>query len=679
MSNPLFEDWTAPFGAPPLDRLRPEHFPPAYDRALAEHAAEVAVIAANPALPSFENVIVALETSGRLLTRVEGVFHNLASSVTNGALQAIELELAPRLAAHWSAITLNAALFARIDDLYQRRETLGLDAESLRVLERYHLDFVRAGAQLHGENRDRFAEIAQRMAVLGTQFSQNVLADEETYVLGVSAGQMAGVPDAVRDAAASLAKERGLDAPFAVSLSRSSVEPMLQFADDRALRERLFRAWAARGTGRGSSMHDNSAIITEMLALRAERATLLGYENFAAFKLDDSMAGTPGTARALLEEVWEPARARALEERDALQALIAQEGGNFRLAPWDWRYYAEKLRRARFDFDESAIKPYLELNNMIAAAFFTAEKLFGLSFRERKDVPVYHPDVRVWEVARDGHPIGLFYGDYFARPGKQGGAWMSSFRDQEKLTAPDVLPIIINNCNFAKADPCLLSFDDGETLFHEFGHALHGLLSQVRFPRLSGTNVARDFVELPSQLFEHWLEQPEVLKRYARHHRTGEPMPAALMDKLLKARNYGQGFATVEFLASAIIDMDFHTRPPPADPAAAERQTLRRIAMPDEIVPRHGATHFGHVFGGDGYAAGYYAYLWSEVLDADGFRAFEEAKDPFDPATAERLYRFIYSSGGTRDYATAYRAFRGRDPHVDALLEGRGLKAPLAA
>jgi peptidyl-dipeptidase Dcp len=337
------------------------------------------------------------------------------------------------------------------------------------------------------------------------------------------------------------------------------------------------------------------------------------------------------------------------------------------------------LRRARFDFDESAIKPYLELNNMIAAAFFTAEKLFGLSFRERKDVPVYHPDVRVWEVARDGHPIGLFYGDYFARPGKQGGAWMSSFRDQEKLTAPDVLPIIINNCNFAKADPCLLSFDDGETLFHEFGHALHGLLSQVRFPRLSGTNVARDFVELPSQLFEHWLEQPEVLKRYARHHRTGEPMPAALMDKLLKARNYGQGFATVEFLASAIIDMDFHTRPPPADPAAAERQTLRRIAMPDEIVPRHGATHFGHVFGGDGYAAGYYAYLWSEVLDADGFRAFEEAKNPFDPATAERLYRFIYSSGGTRDYATAYRAFRGRDPHVDALLEGRGLKAPLAA
>ena len=679
MSNPFFEDWTAPFGVPPLDRIRPEHFVPTYDRALAEHAAEVAAIAADPSPPSFENVIVALETSGRLLTRVEGVFHNLASSATNEALQAIELELAPRLAAHWSAITLNAALFGRIDDLYRRRETLKLDAESLRVLERYHLDFVRAGAQLQDAHRGRFAEIAQRMAVLGTQFSQNVLGDEEDFCIGLSGEQMTGVPDAVRSAAAALAKERGLDAPFAVSLSRSSVEPMLQFADDRALRETLFRAWTARGTGQDSSKHDNTAIITEMLALRAERATLLGHENFAAFKLADSMAGTPGKARALLEDVWAPARTRALEERDALQALIAQEGGNFSLAPWDWRYYAEKLRRARYDFDEGAIKPYLELNSMIAAAFFTAEKLFGLGFRERKDVPVYHPDVRVWEVTREGRTIGLFYGDYFARPGKQGGAWMSSFRDQERLTAPDVLPIIINNCNFPKADPCLLSFDDGVTLFHEFGHALHGLLSQVRFPRLSGTNVARDFVELPSQLYEHWLEQPQVLTRFARHHQTGEPMPAALMDKLLNARNYGQGFATAEFLASAIVDMDFHTQPPPTDPLAAQAETLRRIAMPEEIVPRHGAPHFGHVFGGDGYAAGYYAYLWSEVLDADGFRAFEETGNPFDPATAQRLYRFIYSGGGTRDYAVAYRAFRGRDPHVDALLEGRGLKAPVAA
>ena len=679
MSNPFFEEWAAPFAAPPLDRFRPEHFPPAYDRALTEHAAEVAAIAGDSASPSFDNVIVALEKSGRLLTRVEGVFHNLASSATSEALQAIELEKTPRLAAHWSAITLNAALFARIDELYRGRQMLGLDAESLRVLERYHLDFVRAGARLKREHRKRFAEISQRAALLGTQFSQNVLADEEEYVLGLSPAQMAGVPDSVRAAAASLAQERGIEAPFAVSLSRSSVEPMLQFADDRALRETLFRAWTARGTGQDSSKHDNTAIITEMLALRAERATLLGYENFAAFKLADSMAGTPQKARALLEEVWEPARARALEERCALQDLIAQEGGNFQLAPWDWRYYAEKLRRARYDFDEGMIKPYFELDSMIEATFFTAGKLFGLSFRERDDIPVYHSDVRAWEVLREGRTIGLFYGDYFARTGKHGGAWMSSFRDQERLSGTDVLPIIINNCNFAKADPCLLSFDDAETLFHEFGHALHGLLSQVRFPRLSGTNVARDFVELPSQLYEHWLEQPDVLGRFARHHQTGEPMPAALMDRVLTARKFGQGFATVEFLASAIIDIDFHTQPPSANPLAAQDETLRRIAMPDEIVPRHGAPHFGHVFGGEGYAAGYYAYLWSEVLDADGFRAFEEAKDSFDPETAQRLYRFIYSAGGTRDYAEAYRAFRGRDPHIDALLEGRGLKAPVAA
>jgi len=681
MDNPLFEDWTAPFGAPPLDRIKPEHLRPAYDRALAEHAAEVAAIAANPAPPDFDNVVVALETSGRLLTRIEGVFHNLASSATNPALQAIELEMAPRLSAHWSNITLNGTLFARIDRLYQQRAALGLDAESLRVLERYHLDFVRAGAQLTGEHRQRFADIAQRLAVLGTQFSQHVLGDEEDYVLGLNEEQMAGVPLSIRDAAAACAKERGIDAPFAVTLSRSSIEPVLQFADDRDLREKLFRAWTARGAAKGP--RDNSAIMAEMLALRAERANLLGYENFAAFKLADSMAGTPAKARALLEDVWGPARARALEERDALQDLIAREGGNFHLAPWDWRYYAEKLRRARFDFDDGAIKPYFELNNLIEAAFYTAGKLFGLSFRPRGDIPVYHPDVRVWEVVRGDKTIGLFYGDYFARPGKQGGAWMSSFRDQERLTgaAPgdDVLPIVINNCNFSKSDPCLLSFDDGETLFHEFGHALHGLLSQVRFPRLSGTNVARDFVELPSQLYEHWLEQPQVLARFARHHLTGEPMPPALIERLLAARNFGQGFATVEFLASAIVDMDFHSQPPPADPLAAQAQTLTRIAMPDEIVPRHGAAHFTHVFGGDGYAAGYYAYLWSEVLDADGFGAFEEAKDIFDPATAQRLYRYIYSGGGTRDYASAYRAFRGRDPHVDALLEGRGLKAPVAA
>lgn len=672
MTNPFFEDWTAPFGAPPLDKIVPEHFRPAYDRALAEHTAEIAKIAENRDPPNFDNVIVALEKSGRLLTQVDSVFGNLTSSATNEALQEIELEMAPRLSAHWSAISMHPVLFARLDAVFQQRASLGLDNESLKVLERYHLDFVRAGAQLKGEARDRLAAIGQRLAVLGAQFSQNVLGDEEDWTLPLTQEQMAGVPDSIRDAAAATAQELKVDAPFAVTLSRSSVEPMLQYADDRDLREKLYRAWTARGDNPND--RNNRAVMTEMLQLRAERANLLGYENFAQFKLADSMAGTPAKARALLEEVWEPARKRAFQERDALQALISREGSNFRLAPWDWRYYAEKMRREQYDFDEAQLKPYFQLQNLIEASFYTAHKLFGLSFRERIDMPVYHPDVQVWEVVKDDAVIGLFYGDYFARPGKQGGAWMSSFRDQEHVNG-DVLPIIINNCNFNKSDPCLLSFDDCVTLFHEFGHALHGLLSQVRFPRLSGTNVARDFVELPSQLYEHWLEEPEVLTRFARHHQTGEPIPKPLLDKLLKARNYGQGFATVEFLASALVDMDFHTQAPPADPLEAQAKTLERIGMPEEIAPRHAAPHFTHVFGGDGYSAGYYAYLWSEVLDADGFKAFEEAHNPFDAATAHRLYKFIYSSGGTRDFATAYRAFRGRDPHVEALLEGRGLTA----
>ena len=409
------------------------------------------------------------------------------------------------------------------------------------------------------------------------------------------------------------------------------------------------------------------------MALRAERARLLGYKSYADYKLADSMAGTPAKARALLDQVWGPARRRALEEAKDLAALIAEEGANFKLAAWDWRYYAEKLREQRYAFDEAALKPYFALEHMIQAAFYTAGKLFGVSFSERWDIPVYHPDVRVWEVTREGKAIGLFYGDYFARPEKQGGAWMSSLRDQETLDG-DILPLILNNCNFVKSDPALLSFDDARTLFHEFGHALHGLLSKVRFPRLSGTNVARDFVELPSQLYEHWLEEKDVLTRFARHYQTGEALPPALLEKLLAARNFGQGFATVEFLASAFVDMDFHALEAgtPIDPAALQAASLARIGMPDEIAMRHASPHFSHVFSGEGYSAGYYSYMWSEVLDADGFAAFRA--DPFDPLAAGRLYDNIYSAGGSRDYAQAYRAFRGRDPEVKALLEGRGLE-----
>jgi len=485
---------------------------------------------------------------------------------------------------------------------------------------------------------------------------------------------MAGVPEFAKEAAAETAKERRVDAPYAVTTSRSSVEPILQFADNRDLREKLFKAWAARGDN--ANAHNNSKLIAEMVALRAERAKLLGYPTFAHFKLADKMAKSPENARKLLDEVWAPARKRALEERDALQALIAEEGQNFALEAWDWRYYAEKLRKARYDLDEAEIKPYFQLEKMIEAAFHTAHRLFGLEFAERHDIPVYHPDVRVWEVTRGGQHVGLFYGDYFARASKRGGAWMSSFRDQENLGKP-VTPLIVNNCNFPKGEPALLSFDEAKTLFHEFGHALHGLLSQVRFPRLSGTNVATDFVELPSQIYEHWMEVPETLSKFAVHAETGQPIPQALLDKLTAARNFNKGFATVEFLGSALVDMDYHSLSDASgiDPAAFQKASLERIGMPKEIAMRHASPHFLHVFSGDGYSAGYYSYLWSEVLDADGFAAFTEKKDAFDPATAKKLHDFIYSSGGTRDFAEAYRLFRGRDPKIDALLEGRGLAA----
>ena len=672
--NPLLETWDTPFQAPPFDRIRPEHFKPAYEQALDRHRSEIGSITGAMEAPSFENTIMALEESGRALTRIELVFSQLAAAHTNDALQEIERDMAPVLARHWNEIYLDAALFQRIDALFERRATLGLDAESLRVLERYHLDFVRAGAKLTGAQRDRLAQVTERLATVGTEFSQNVLADEQSYVLPLGEEDIDGLPGFAREAAAETAKERSLSEPYALTTGRSSVEPFLQFAERRELREKIFKAWVSRGANQNA--HNNDANMREQVKLRVERANILGYPTFAHFKLADTMAKTPAAARALLEQVWTKARLRALEERDALQTLIAEEGGNFQLAAWDWRFYAEKLRKRRYDLDESEIKPYLQLPKMIEAAFFTANRLFGITFEGRNDVPTYHPDVRVWEVKRDGKHVGLFLGDYFARSSKRSGAWMTSFREQENLRRA-VAPIVVNTCNFVKGDPALLSFDEARTLFHEFGHGLHGLLSNVRYPRLSGTNVARDFVELPSQIFEHWLEEPAVLGRFAVHFETGEAMPRALLEKLIAARNFNQGFATVEFLASAFVDMDFHAleRADDIDPSKLESATLSAIGMPEEIVPRHAAPHFLHIFSGDGYSAGYYSYLWAEVLDADGFAAFKEAGDAFDPETARRLFDNVYAVGGTRDFAETYRSFRGRDPKVEALLEGRGLAA----
>ncbi len=661
MTNPLLETWTAPFGAPPLDRIETQHFGPAFDVALAEHNAQIAAIAGNLAPPTFANVIAAWEDAGERLRLVGAVFNALTSGKADDALQALELEMAPRLTAHYNAVYLNTDLFARMDAVHAAREALA--PEDGRLVERIHLDFVRTGAGLDAAARAALDAITQELSTLGTRFAQNVMGDEDDYLLPLNEAQVAGLPPSAREAAAATATARGTAQPYAVTLSRSEAEPVLQFAHDRDVRESLFKAFIARGANEGA--RDNRPLIGEILSLRARQAKLLGYGNYAAFKLADTMAGKVENARALMARVWTPAKKRAEEERADLETLIAEEGGNFALQPWDWRYYAERLKARRHAFDDAELKPYFTLPNMIAAAFYTAERLFGLSFHPRSDVPMFHPDMRVWEVRRNDQPIGLFYGDYFARPGKQGGAWMSSFRDQ----SAGVLPLVTNSCNFVKSDPALLSFDDARTLFHEFGHALHGLLSCVTWPTLSGTNVARDFVELPSQLFEHWLEEKEILTRFARHFQTNAPLPGALMDKLLAARNFNQGFATVEFLASAIMDMDFHSS---ADGKFDASTTLQRIGMPQQIVPRHAAAHFGHVFAGDGYSAGYYSYLWSEVLDADGFGAFEA--DPFDPAAAQKLYQHIYSTGGTRDFASSYRAFRGRDPDVKALLKGRGLE-----
>ncbi|MGV3576657.1 MAG: M3 family metallopeptidase [Devosia sp.] len=674
MTNPFFEEWATPFGVPPFAEIKTEHFKPAYEAALKAHEAEIAAIVGDKDEPSFENTIVALERSGAQLDRVDLVFSQLGSANTNETLQGIERDLAPVVARHWNAIFLNPALFARIDALYQKRGELGLDAEALRVLERYHLDFVRSGARLSLADRERFAGIVERLAVLGTDFGQNVLADEQNTVFALSEAEVDGLPDFARAAAAEMARDRKLNAPYAVAASRSSVEPVLHFATDRAVREKVWRGFVKRGANGNAS--DNHAIIAEILRLRGEQARLLGYESYAQYKLADSMAGTPKAARGLLEQVWKPGRQRALDDRAALQRLIDEEGGKFALAAWDWRYYAEKLRLARYDFDENEVKPYLELWKVVEAAFYVASNLFGVNFVPREDIEGYHPDVRVWEVQREGKTIGIFYGDYFARAGKRSGAWMTSFRKQAKLDGA-VIPLVVNTCNYLKppeGQPALLSLDEARTVFHEFGHGLHGLLSNVTYPRIAGTSVVRDFVELPSQLYEHWLESKPVLARLV-HYRTGEPVPQALLDRMTAAGKANKGFETVEFVSSAILDMDYHSAEigEDADISELERKTLEDIGMPEEIALRHASTHFLHLFSGDGYASGYYSYLWSEVLDADGYGAFEEAGDPFDKATADRLYKYVYSAGGSRDYAEAYRLFRGRDPDVKGLLEDRGL------
>ena len=677
--NPFFETWTTPFGAPPFSRIKAEHFLPAYERAFAEHEAEIAAIAGQAAPPTFENTILALENAGRALQRVDDLFGQIVGTDSNDTLLAIERDITPRTAAHWNKVRMNEGLFARIDALNQQRDGLGLTAEQQRVLERHHTKYRREGAALAPDKKKRLATIIERLAALGTAFSQNVLADEQSYTMELHGEtNLAGLPDFVREAAAAAAEERGMKGKHVITLQRSSVEPFLQFSSRRDLREKAFRAWVARGDNNDKT--DNKANIAETIALRIERARLLGYQSFAHYRLDDAMAKTPEAVRGLLEKVWKPARAAALADRDALKALIAEEGGNFKLAAWDWRYYAEKLRARRCDFDEAEVKPFFPLDQVIEAAFYGAEKLFGLTFKP-VDVPVWHPDVRAFEVrGSDGGHVGIFYGDYFARPSKHGGAWMGTLRDQERLDG-EVRPLVLNVMNFNKGEPTLLSFEDARTLFHEMGHGLHGLLSNVTYPTVSCTSVLTDWVELPSQLYEHWFEQPEVLRKFARHHRTGELIPEALIQKLMAAKNFDRGCQTLEYISSALVDIELHLLQSAKnlDVNAFERETLSRIGMPEEIAMRHRPPHFTHVFSGGYYASAYYSYMWSEVLDADAFAAFEETGDIFNPEVARRLYENVLSTGGSRDPAELYVAFRGRMPTADALLKKRGFLGASAA
>jgi len=653
---------------PPFDRIEDDHFRPAVEAALEEARANVAAIADSDEAPTFANTVEALERSDETLGRVLGVFYNIAGADTNDTRQELSRDFSPMLSAFSSDVAMNEALFQRIETVWQARDSLDLTAEQQRLLYLTRRRFVRAGAELEGIAKDRLRSVTERLSSLGVQFTQNLLADERDWFMELSEGDLEGLPDFVVDAARSAGEEKGVKGPV-VTLSRSLIVPFLQFSPSRDLRERAHRAWAARGMNGGDT--DNREIAAEVLALREERAGLLGYDDFATFKLETEMAKTPEAVRELLMKVWAPARAKAEEDGLRLAAMMHNDGVNADLEPWDWRYYSEKRRVEEHDLDETQLKPYLQLDRMIEAAFDVANRLFDLEFTP-VDAPLYHPDVRAWEVTRNGKHMAVFLGDYFARGAKRSGAWCSTMRSQRA----DVRPIVVNVCNFAKPSkerPALLSYDDARTLFHEFGHALHQMLSDVTYESISGTSVARDFVELPSQLYEHWLEVPELLTTYATHAETGEPMPAEMRDRLLAASTYDMGFQTVEYLGSALVDLEFHMSEAPEDPMAFQQEVLEDIGMPKAIGMRHATPHFAHIFSGDGYSSGYYSYMWSEVMDADAFEAFKEAGGPFDRDMAARLEKHILSAGGSQDAADAYIAFRGKMPGVEALLKGRGL------
>ena len=670
MTNPLLQPWNTPFEIAPFQDIHDRDFAPAFASALAEDMAETLAVAHDPDAPSFANTVEALARTGKALEKVLSVFYTVSGADSNAAREDLMRDFSPKLAAHGSAIYSNKALFARIDTLWKSRENLQLSPEQSRVLMLSHRAFVRAGAGLEGADEARMKAIKSRLAVIGTEFSQNLLADERSWYMELSDDDLEGLPEFLIAASKNAGAEKGLTSPI-VTLSRSIITPFLQFSPQRDLRARAYAAWAARGANDGET--DNRALAGEMLALRKEMADLVGYDDFASFKLETEMAKTPGNVRDLLTSVWEPTKAQANKDADVLTHMMHQDGINGDLEPWDWRYYAEQRRQAEHDLDEATIKPYFQLDQMIAASFDCATRLFGLQFAP-VDVPLYHPDCRAWEVTRDGRHVALFIGDYFARGSKRSGAWCSAMRSQAKFPETQA-PIVINVCNFAKADPALLSFDDARTLFHEFGHALHQMLSDVTYEMVSGTSVPRDFVELPSQLYEHWLEVPDVLQKFATHAETGATIPQDLLNKLLGAATFDMGFQTVEYIASAMVDLAYHTTDVPDDIMTRQAEILADMGLPHAIGMRHATPQFAHVFSGGHYASAYYSYMWSEVMDADAFAAFDEKGDAFDPDLARSLEANILSTGGSQDPEVLYKAYRGRLPGVEALLKGRGLAA----
>ncbi|MBZ6380250.1 MAG: M3 family metallopeptidase [Sphingomonas sanguinis] len=671
-ANPLIAPWTGPYGGvPPWDKVKPELFPAAFEAALAERKRDYDRIANDPAKPTFANTFVPMQNAGQTLNRVMTLFGVMTGNMNTPAYQALDREWSPKLSKASDEITFNPKLFARIETIYKARDTSGLDAQQKRLVTRTYDSFVRQGAKLTPAQKEELSAFNQNLAINFSEFSQRLLADEGTAIIVTDEARLAGLPDSVKAVAKAAAAERGQQG-WAIVNTRSAVDPVLTFATDRALREQVWRAFVKRGDN--GDINDTKATIARIVRLRANRAHLLGFKTHADWRMQDTMAKTPAAAMDLMMRVWPAAKARVAEEVRDMQAIANKEGAKITIEPWDYRFYQEKVRKSRYDLDQAELKPYFELNNIIQGSLYAANRLYGLEFKEiTGTVPVFEPNMRVWHVTRNGKEVGLFYRDDFARTGKRSGAWANTYRGQRNL--PPVQNVLSsNNNNFAKGapgEPVLISLDDAETLFHEFGHAIHAMLQNVTYPGLAGT--PRDFVEYPSQVNEHWLLTRDVLDKYARHYKTGQPMPQALLDKIKASETFNQGFATTEYLSSAIVDMKLHTVPDGiVDPATFEATTLREIGMPKELVMRHRLPQFNHLFSSDSYSAGYYSYLWSETMDADTFAAFEEAGSPWDKATADRFARILLSTGNETDRAEAYRAFRGRDPDVNALLKQRG-------